>query len=345
MRTGGVRTLLRTAPRFRGWMPLVLMTTLILVIGAYAAASQEAFLTDYNLRNLMLTTMPLALVALGQTNALLVGGFDVSVAALMTMCVVTASFTMQAGSAWWVLLPGALALIGVGLATGVFNATLIRVLGLPSIIATLGTLSILQGASLLLRDHPEGPISSEVIAALTTSVGFVPLAFIGVVVLAVFADLWLYRTRAGLAMRAVGLDEMSSRRLGMSTGRTIFLAFVVCSLMASVAAFYSVAQVQIGSPLIGGFALESIAAAVLGGASLAGGRGSFVGTFLAALFLTLISNVLPLFQQPTEYAQITIGVLILAALILYQGPDLVRRFRSNWQGVGRLRVRRGDAAV
>lgn len=331
------------AVRFRGWMPLAFMTLLILAIGAYAAARQDAFLGEYNQRNLLLATMPLALVAIGQTCALLVGGFDVSVAALMTMVVVTASFTMPAGAAWWVLLPGALALVGVGLATGVFNATLIRVLGLPSIIATLGTLSVLQGSSLLLRDHPEGPISSEVIGALTRSVGFVPIAFVGVVVLAVVADLWLYRSRAGLAMRAVGLDETSARRLGMSTGRVVFLAFVACSVMASVAAFYSAAQVQIGSPIIGGFALESIAAAVLGGASLAGGRGSFVGALLAALFLTLISNVLPLFQQPTEYAQITIGGLILLALLLYQGPELVRRMRSGWQGVGRLRLRRAEA--
>ena len=83
------------------------------------------------------------------------------------------------------MIPGALALVGVGLATGLFNAMLIRVLRLPSIIATLGTLSILQGVSLLLRDHPEGSINGDVIDTLTTSVSFVPLAFIGVVVLAV----------------------------------------------------------------------------------------------------------------------------------------------------------------
>ena len=90
--------------------------------------------------------MPLALVAIGQTNALLVGGFDVSVAALMTLCVVVASYTMTPGTSWYPCCSlGALALVGVGLATGVFNATLIRVLRLPSIIATLGTLSILAG--------------------------------------------------------------------------------------------------------------------------------------------------------------------------------------------------------
>jgi ribose transport system ATP-binding protein len=329
--------------KVRGWLPLVLMATLIVAVGAYAAVRQDAFLTSYNLGNLLLTTMPLALVSLGQTTALLVGGFDVSVAALMTFCVVVASFTLQPDKSWTTLLPGALALVGVGLATGVFNATLIRVLRLPSIIATLGTLSILEGLSLLLRDHPEGSINLDVVDRLTASVSFVPLAFIGVVVLALLGDAWLYRSRSGLSLRAVGLDETSSRRLGMGTGRTVFLAFVVCSVMASIAGFYLASEVQIGSPIIGNYALESIAAAVLGGASLAGGRGSYVGTLLAALFLTLIDNVLPLFQQPTEYAEMTIGGLILLALILYSLPDLLARFRTGRGGVGRLRARQGEA--
>ena len=291
--------------------------------------NQSAFLTSYNLGNLLLATMPLALVSFGQASALLVGGFDVSVGALMTMCVVTASYTMQPGSSWFVLLLGALALVGIGLATGLFNATLVRFFRLPSIIATLGTLSILEGLSLLLRDHPEGPINSDVIDVLTTKVGFVPIAFVAVVVLALLADGWLYRTRTGLTLRAVGLDETSSRRLGMGIDRTVILAFVVCSSMASLAGLYLATQVQIGSPIIGNQALESIAAAVLGGASLVGGRGSFVGTLLAALFLSLIGNVLPLFQQPTEYAQMTIGVLILLALLLYEAPDLLARLRST----------------
>jgi ribose transport system ATP-binding protein len=329
--------------RFRGLIPLVLLTVLILAVGAFTAVRQDAFLTEYNINNLLLSTMPLALVAIGQTNALLVGGFDVSVAALITMCVVTASFTLKPGETTFALVLGSLAIVGVGLATGIFNATLIRILRLPSIIATLGTLSILQGASLLLRDHPEGPINSNVIDALNTSVGAMPVAFVGVVVLAVLADVWLYRTGTGIAVRAVGLDEISSRRLGMSTGRIVFLAFVVCSVVASIAGFYSAAQVQIGSPIVGDYALTSIAAAVLGGASLAGGRGSFIGTLLAALFLSLISNILPLFQQPTEYAQMTIGALILLALVLYQAPELIAHFRSGWRGVGRLRAREGDA--
>jgi len=331
--------------RFHGALPLVLMTVLILTVGAYATVRQDAFLTSFNLNNLLLLAMPLVLVSLGQTCALLVGGFDVSVAALMTFCVVVASFTISIDTTRWALFPGVLAILAIGLATGIFNAVLICVLKLPSIIATLGTLSILQGASLLLRDHPEGAISSDVVDRLTKSVSFVPIAFIVVVVLAVAGDLWLYRTRTGLALRAVGLDQTSSRRLGMATGRIVFLAFVACSVMASFAGLYLAAQVQIGSPILDlSFSLESIACAVLGGASLAGGRGSFVGALLAALFLSLIDNVLPLFRQPTEYAQITIGVLILLALLLYSAPELLARFRTSRAGVGRLETGDGEPA-
>jgi ribose transport system ATP-binding protein len=315
----------------RGLLPPALMVLLIVGLGAYAQSSQSVFLSKSNLNSLLLEAMPLILVSLGQASALLVGGFDVSVAALMTMCVVTASFTLTPTMTGLSLLPGALALVGVGLATGLFNAMLIRVLRLPSIVATLGTLSILEGASLLLRNFPEGPINTDVTGTLTEGVSFVPLAFVAVVVLALGADGWLYRTRSGLALRAVGLDETSSRRLGMSTGRTVVVAFVVCSLMASIAGFYLAAEVQIGSPIIGNQALESIAAAVLGGASLAGGKGSFFGTLLAAFFLTEIDNVLPLFQQPAEYADMTIGGLILFALVLYQAPELVARLRGLWR--------------
>lgn len=311
----------------RGWLPLVLMTSLIVALGAYADHHSSAFLSKQNLNSLLLASMPLIIVSLGQAVALLVGGFDVSVAALMTLCVVTASFTLTPSKSGFALVTGSLALIGVGIATGLFNALLIRVLRLPSIVATLGTLSILEGASLWLRSYPQGAINTDVTSALTKGVGWIPLAFIGVIVLAALADLWLYRSRSGLALRAVGLDETSSRRLGMSTGRTIVLAFVVCSVMASIAGFYLAAEVQVGSPIIGNQALESIAAAVLGGASLAGGRGSFFGTLLAAFFLTEIDNVLPFFQQPTEYAEMAIGLLILLALLLYQSPELIARFR------------------
>src|SRR5581483_3977030 len=210
----GDRRLARRGGRvMRGWLPLAVMTTLIVAVGAYTDAHQSVFLSKQNLNSLLLEAMPLILVALGQAVALLVGGFDVSVAALMTMCVVTASFTMTPDQSGFALIAGAFAVVGVGLATGVFNAFLIQALRLPSIVATLGTLSVLEGASLWLRSYPQGPINTDVTSTLTSGVGFIPLAFVGVVLLAALADGWLYRTRTGLALRSVGLDARSSHRL------------------------------------------------------------------------------------------------------------------------------------
>ena len=206
--------------RFSGALPLVLMTILIVAVGAFATVRQDAFLTSFNLHNLLLLTLPLAFVSLGQTFALLVGGFDVSVAALMTFCVVVASYTLSYDTSGWKLLPGALAIVAMGLATGIFNAVLVCVLKLPSIIATLGTFSILEGASLLLRDFPEGPINdgrhrptheerqlrSDRLHRRRGARR--PRRCVAV------SD----AHRASLS-RAVGLDETSSRRLGMATGR------------------------------------------------------------------------------------------------------------------------------
>jgi len=225
----------------------------------------------------------------------------------MTVSVVIASYTMTPTTSDPGLIPGALLIVGVGLVVGVGNA--IPHPRLPSPLDHCHTrhVSILEGAALLLRDHPEGSISSDVIDSPDDECRLRAVAFIGVVVLAVLADVWLYRTRTGLAFRAVGLDETASRRIGMGDHPHGDPRLRRLLVMASIAAFYLAAEVQIGSPIIGNQALESIAAAVLGGASLAGGKGSFVGTLLAAFFLSLIDNVLPLFQAPTEYAEMTIA--------------------------------------
>jgi ribose transport system ATP-binding protein len=328
----------RTAP---GWLPLVLMAALMFAIGGYAAGRNADFLSDFNLETLFGSSgaLPLALVAMGQTNALMVRGFDVSVGALMTLVVCEGSNLLTPGASWYVLLFASLALVAIGLGVGLVNATLIRKLGLPSIIATLATLSVMQGISLWLRPTPGGEINSGFSDTLNTSWGFMPAAFIAVVVLAVIGDLWYYRTPSGLAARAVGLDEESSRRLGAHAERINWRAFVLCSLLATLAGFFLAAQVGIGDARVGsGYALTSIAAAVLGGASLTGGRGSFVGAVVGALFLSLIVNILPLpnilpgFLREWSDALplISVGALTLLALILYQAPELWSRARTAW---------------
>lgn len=323
------------------WLPILAMLVLIVVLGAYTNNRESSFTSEFNLNGLLVATMPLALAAMGQTSALMVRAFDVSVGALMTMCVVIASFVLTPDSAGWQLVLGVLAVIGVALAVGTINVLLIRGLGLSSIIATLAMLSILDGISLWLRPQPDGPINTGFINFLLKSIGFVPIAFIVIVVVALAADVWLYRTPGGLASRATGLDEQAADRRGVRTRFLFVRAFYLTAFAAAMGGLFLGAQIGIGDPRIGSsFTLTSIAAAVLGGASLFGGRGSFVGAVVGALFLNVVINVLPFLGWSASYGRIMVGALTLVALTFYQAPELLARFRTF---VANLRLSRASA--
>jgi ribose transport system ATP-binding protein len=327
--------------QFGRWLPIVAMIVLIVVLGAYTRSKEPSFTSTFNINGLLIATMPLALAAMGQASALMVKAFDVSVGALMTVCVVAASFVLTAEKGWFGLGLGMLFVLAVAMTTALVNVTLIRVLKLSSIIATLATLSILQGIALWLRPQPDGIISSDFVDALLTSVGFVPIAFIGIVALAVVADLWLYRTAGGLAARAMGLDEESAKRRGVRVNFLFIRAFFLAALAAGVGAFFLAAQVGIGDPQVGlSYTLTSIAAAVLGGASLLGGRGSFIGAVVGALFLNVIINVLPFLGWSSSYGRIMVGLLTLVALSFYQAPELMKRLRT---AVSNFRLSRASA--
>lgn len=339
-----------------GWLPLALMMVLMLSVGGYAAGRNSAFYSDFNLNTLLGPSgaLPLALVAMAQANALMVGGFDISVGALMTLVVVVGSYILTTGSAWWVLMFASMALVGIGVVVGLINAFLIRKLGVPSIIATLATLSVTLGIALRLRPTPGGEINFEWSDTLGSSWSWMPIAFIAVVALAVLWDVWLYRSSGGLTARAVGLDETSSRQLGAPSERINWQAFVLSSTLASLAGLFLAASVGIGDAKPGpsaDFALKSIAAAVLGGAALSGGKGSFIGAVFGAVFLSLIINILPLenilpaFLREWSDAlpQIIIGSLTLLALVVYQGPDLIARARTAWADVRARRERVAEA--
>jgi 5-methylthioadenosine/S-adenosylhomocysteine deaminase len=230
-----------------------------------------------------------------------------------------------------------LAILGAGVVIGLFNATLVRWVKLPSIIATLATLSILDGIALSLRPIAAGLIDFDVLDTITASVGFVPIAFIVVVVVAIVWDIWLYSTPGGLTLRAIGHDAQASRRIGAQTTRMRVGALVMSAVMASVASFYLAAQVGIGDPRAGtSYALTSITAAVLGGTSLAGGRGTFVGGLVSALFLSLIINILPLLGLSNVVGLIAVGVLMLVGVTLYQVGDLKDLIKLNYKRYQRL---------
>jgi 5-methylthioadenosine/S-adenosylhomocysteine deaminase len=261
------------------------------------------------------------------------------VGSTMTIGVIIASFIITDGASPATVLMGALAILGAGVLIGLFNALLVRWVKLPSIIATLATLSILDGISLSLRPTAQGLISSDFLSTVSQTVGFVPIAFIVVVIAAIIWDALLYATPAGLALRAVGHDAQATRRLGAHTTRTRVGALVLSGVMAAVGAFFLAAQVGIGDPRAGStYALTSITAAVLGGTSLAGGRGTFIGAVVSALFLSLIINILPLLGMSNVVGTIAIGVLILVGVILYQVGDLKDLAKLNykrWQRIVR----------
>jgi cytosine/adenosine deaminase-related metal-dependent hydrolase/ribose/xylose/arabinose/galactoside ABC-type transport system permease subunit len=323
--------------RVRAWTSVALQILLILIVGRYTASRSEAFLSEFNLNSLLLATLPLALVAMAQMNALLAGYFDISVGSIMTMGVIIASFIVTRDAPPNAALLGGLAVLGMGILVGLFNATLVRWVKLPAIIATLATLSILDGIALSLRPIAAGLINFDVLDILTTSVGFVPIAFIVMVIGAAIWDVLLYATPVGLTMRAVGHDAQASRRIGARTTLHRVGAFVLSGFMAALASFFLAAQVGVGDPRAGSsYTLTSLAAAVLGGASLMGGRGTFIGAIVSSLFLTLIINILPLLGLSNVVGLITIGVLLLLGLAFYQINDLKELVKLNYKRVQRL---------
>lgn len=323
--------------RVRAWTSVALQIILILIVGNYTASRSPAFLSEFNLNSLLLATIPLALVTMAQMNALVAGYLDISVGSIMTMGVIIASFIITDGAPPNVIALGGLAMLGMGILVGFFNATLVRWVKLPSIIATLATLSILDGIALSLRPVAAGLISFDFLDSITTSVGFVPVAFIVLFIAASLWDIWLYATPAGLTLRAVGHDAQAARRIGAATTRIRVGAFVLSGLMAAVASFFLAAQVGVGDPRAGtSYALSSLAAAVLGGSSLMGGRGTFIGAIVSALFLTLIINILPLLGLSNVVGLIAVGALLLLGLAFYQINDLKELVKLNYKRVQRL---------
>ena len=146
----------------------------------------------------------------------------------------------------------------------------------------------------------------------------------------VAADFWLYRSAGGLAARATGLDEESAKRRGVRVGFLFVRAFFIVAAAAAVSSYFMATNAQIGDPNYGiPYTLTSISAAVLGGASLLGGRGSFLGAVVGALFVNMITTVLPFLGWSNSQGQIAIGVLTLLALSFYQAPELMARIRAG----------------
>ena len=271
----------------------------------------------------LLLAMPLALAAMAQTHATLVGYLDLSVGSMISFGVVVGSFLIGADASTFGILKGIAVVLACGLGLGLVNAVLIRGLKIPSLIATLATLSILDGISLTMRPTAQGVISDDLVSFLRTSIGPIPIAFILIVIGAGVLDLWLHASGSGLEVRAVGFDDRAAKRGGIKTNWIRVRALLLSGVIGAVAALFVMVRSPIGNAQIGSsFTLNSITAAVLGGAALAGGRATFIGSTVAAVLLALIITALPfLGLSPTDGSMI-IGLLVLVGIVLFQFADL-----------------------
>lgn len=321
---GGVGRWRRLWTRGAPHMPIAVLLVLIAAVGLYTSSRSPVFWTPFNLTNLLLATMPLALVALGQQFNMVARLFDLSIGSVMSLTVVVVSMTLPdlaAGS----LLTTAVALLGVVLVVGGFNSVLIVALKVPAIVATVASLGIVQGVAILLRPEPGGVIAPDFVIGISRGVGYVPYVFIALVALVLCMEFWLYRRSRGLALRAAGYDSDSAERVGERVALIQTGALMVCTLGAVLAGIFLSSQTGMGSNAVGaGFALPCFAAVFLGGAVLTGGRGSFIGAMLGALFLALLDNVTPLLAIPDAWRQVLYGVILLVAIAAYASLAKVR---------------------
>lgn len=292
--------------------PAVVFSVLLIVLGI---ASGPAFSGAFNVSNILLQVTPLLMIAVGQTFAVATGGLDLSVGSTASLsAVVTATLMQPLGPAL-----ACLAGLGAGLAVGLVNGLAVAS-GFEAFLTTLATLSVAQGAALFIRPTPGGEVPPEfgVIAGFWNNL---PIALPLVLLVAAAASFYLRRTRTGSDILSVGGNRTVSRLAGINVKRAYLTAYLISAGLAALAGIYLVARTQTGDPIIGGrFALDSLAAVVVGGSLLSGGRVTIVGTVFGALSLGLVSNVMNLWGVPTFYQNVAKGSILIAAILL---PTLI----------------------
>ena len=311
------------------YAPAVLLVAVMVLLGAFIFAQNDRYLGAFNISAMLLLVSALGFIAMGQTIALLTGGIDLSVGPLVGFLVVIGSFFILNESSTASILLGFAAMLGTSIVVGLVNGTLIRYVKFTAIAATLTVYIALQGMSFILRPTAGGYINADISRAITTKIGPIPVAFIVLVLVVVALEYALRRTPWGWRLRAAGSDEESARRVGVEINRTVVLAYVATSVLTFFGAIMLMTQIGVGDPAQGvAYTLSSITAVVLGGTSLLGGRGTFVGTLFGAMLLVQVLNATVFLRLDQMWQYILQGILILAAAILYAVARSKRRRRA-----------------
>lgn len=274
----------------------------------------DTFLTQTNLLNILRQSAPLMIVAVAMTFVITTAGIDLSVGSVLALVNALAAISLQAGLYW----PLVVALmLGVGIVIGLIQGFFIAYEGIPAFIVTLAGLSSIRGTALLLTKGYSIPIDPQ---SPFNAIGRgwifgLPMpAIIAVVVLAL-GFLVFNETTFGRYVTGVGANAEAVRRAGVDTKKVVAAVYALSGLAAAVAGLIIAARLGSGSSNAGGgFELDVIAAVVLGGTSLFGGRGTMLGTMLGALTVAIIGNGLILYHMSPFITPIVEGFIILIAI-------------------------------
>jgi ribose transport system ATP-binding protein len=318
------------------YLPSLVLAVAVLALWAYTGGTNSRFFSGVNFTGMLFMTAGLAFVAFGQLLVLMTGGIDLSVGPLAGVLVAVTSFCMTDGLGVGGLALAILAMLGVGILVGTANVLLFRGTRMNPVVATLVTYTVLEGVGLLLRPEPAGTINQTISLDIQRNIWWIPIAFLVVVAVTLALELWLRRSRGGLAIRAVGSDEAVAQRLGVRPNRVYAAAYVGCSVFVVAGSLLLAVQVGIGDPSSGSdFTFQSITAIVLGGAAITGGRGSFVGALLGALLLESIISATAFLNLNGSWQDYLTGGLTIFAAAIYSRVRL--KGVGSWSFLSHLR--------
>jgi ribose transport system permease protein len=291
---------------------------LLVLILAWVVVAPN-FTTPQNISNILTQITLNTILATGMTFVILVAGIDLSVGSVLALCVMVSGLVLTNIDNTFVSVVACIgASIGVGLIAGFLNGYISERWAVPSFIVTLGMLNVARGAALQTTNakavfgFPKGFNSFG-----SLSIVGIPAVFIVALVFVILGQLVLTRTVYGRVLYAVGNNEESVRLAGHRTSWYKVSAFCICGAMVGVAAVVYMTRLHTSSPIIGtGFELNAIAAVIIGGASLFGGKGSLVGTLLGASLLGVLTNGLLLLGVGDFVRQMVTGAVIVFAVIL-----------------------------
>ena len=279
------------------------------------------------LDSLARAALPFALATVGMAIVVLAGGIDLSIAAMMAVASVTGAVLMD-GATDAQSVPIVIGILLLGLVMGAINGTLITVSKVPDIVVTLAMLFVWQGVALLILNAPGGAIAPWLRNLITGSFGpdWLPRAviFLAVVTAVIWAP--IRRSKLGLRLYAIGSDPLAAFRSGVPVGQTRILAYALCGLFAALGGLSVSMSTGIGEPIPGPYLLASVAAVVLGGVVLGGGRGGLIGPILAVFILRTVRMDLTLLSVDPNVAA-TIEGSIMVAVVMF-GAVLATRGRK-----------------